>query len=565
MLNRHREPDGSGQSLLAWMDEPSADRGIAFAASGGWNRISYAELAGRVERTIGGLVERGVGPGDVVTIVSSTSPDFVELFLATIACGATASPVAAPAAFLAGSYKDHLTAIVSAATPKAIVAGAEDLADVEAAMPAAFSQRGTTLISADDLQRSPNARPPRQVSDLPLVQYTSGSSGAPKGVRIGWDQLEANLAATLKWMGWTSADIAVSWLPLYHDFGLIGALVTSLALNSELLIMTPQQFIRSPHRWLECFSREGASIAATTCFGLAYVLRRCRPEELEGMDFSGVTQIAIGAERIDARILHHFYHRLAPFGLRAGAIGPAYGLAEATLGVSGTPSGVAPEIVDVDFTRMVEGAAAPVVGRYDLCSPTPPLPRAVVSCGPPVSGVEVEVRGPAGEVLPTGHVGEIVVRGANVARGYHDVVSDPHFADERLFTGDTGFVHEGNLFVLGRSGDGMKVLGKMVFAEDMELLVAGLPNVSRRTAVLLGVNAGVETVVVLTESSRDDWFDAAVDCIRPEVGGAAIVIVVGPAGTILWTTSGKPKRRAMWKRFEEGTLGRVAFAAPRQR
>jgi acyl-CoA synthetase (AMP-forming)/AMP-acid ligase II len=551
-------------SLLAWLEAPASSRAIAFADSDGWDRVDYSVLAGRVARLAGGMKERGVGPGDVVNLVLPSGQAFVELFVATLLCGATASPVAPPAAFTdRAMYRERVDAIVRLADPKLVVCEAGDLAETSAAVGGQDDAGRPAVCVPGELPGTTAVVPGGPLGDLALLQYTSGTSGGPKAVMVGWEQLEANIESTIAWMNWDSSDVAVSWLPFHHDFGSVGALVTSLVLNCELRVMTPQQFVRTPLRWLECLGKGGGTVAATTSFGLAHLVRRAKPENLDGMNLTGVKQIAIGGDRIDASVLHRFLQLTMPYGLDAGALGTAYGLAEATLGVSGTPYGEQPKVLEVNWSDVAKGRPAPVIAEHDLRSPVSPPPTALVSCGPPVAGVDIEIRGPGGAVLAPGHVGEVVVRGPQVARGYRGSTDDGRFADGRLFTGDSGFLHDGRLVVIGRSGDSMKVLGRTVFAEELEQLVSTVsPLPATQTAVLVGTRAGTDTVVVLAETREaGPWTEEAVRCLRRAVGAAvAIEVVVGRRGMILRTTSGKLRRAAMWERFESATLGSGAAA-----
>lgn len=545
-------------SLLEWLVSPSAARGISFAADDSWRHVPYAELARGIARRANGMTARGIGAGDVVNIVLPNGPEFVEVFVATLVCGAAASPIAPPAAFTGtAAYGDHVAAIVKAARPRLVVSATEDVEALSAATGFPHDSSTVAVCTSDDLDGATEIVWPRHRDRdaLALLQFTSGSSGAPKGVPIGWDQIDANIESTVRWMNWTAEDVSVSWMPMHHDFGLVGALVTSLALACDLRMMTPQQFIRDPARWLECFGRGDGTIASTASFGLAHVVRRCRPERLAGMDFSGLKQLAIGGERIDAGVLHRFLQLLSPYGLRTAALGPAYGLAEATLGVSGTPFGEPPKVLQVEWSRMVEGQPAPIVAEHDLRAPLAPPGGALVTCGPPVANVEVEIRAADQKVLPAGHIGEIVVTGPNVAHGYHRTSDQATFADGRLFTGDTGFLHEGRVVVLGRSGDSLKVLGRTVFAEELEAVLSSVPTVpAGRTAVLLGTHAGTEMVVLVAESDPAEWLEQCIGRLRVAVGPTKIDVVLGPPGTILRTTSGKPRRRAMWQRFTSAAV-----------
>jgi acyl-CoA synthetase (AMP-forming)/AMP-acid ligase II len=284
------------------------------------------------------------------------------------------------------------------------------------------------------------------------------------------------------------------------------------------------------------------------------------PEALEELDFSGLRGMVIGAERIDARVLDDFARLLAPNGLDRRALLPAYGLAEATLAVTGLPvdEGWSSARLDPSSLVMDEriaslgngGTVEAVQGGVDESAGG----TVVVGCGRPLAGVVIAIASENGASLPELHVGEIVVRGASLADGY---VGDAEttltrLTEGTLWTGDAGFLLDGQLYVLGRLGDSMKVRGRVVFSEDLEvgLAAAGAPR--QRIAVLLGVHAGNPTVVLLVEDTEPSWRSAAEALLHQRTDGAVALIITVPRGTIARTSSGKPRRRYLWQAFVAG-------------
>jgi acyl-CoA synthetase (AMP-forming)/AMP-acid ligase II len=540
------------EPLLAWLQAPRNDKGIYFAQTGErWDFWSYARLARLSARAANGLAEAGAEQNDVVSIVLPSGPEFVATFFGAMLAGATSSPLAPPSVFQdSATYAQYVGNIFATARPKIVVSDRRFLHSVAASASVAGVRRA---LSFDELcpEASQEACwPPPKSAELALLQFTSGSSGRGNAVRVPFGALESNVAAIRRWLRWTSDDPFASWLPLYHDMGLIGALVGATVSRSDLWLLQPEHFIHSPLRYLRCFGEFGARLTVSASFGVNYIARRIRPEALRGLDFSQWRGIVVGAERIDARALHDMYALLSPFGFNRCAFLPAYGLAEATLAVTGLPLGEG-------WTEAAVHPESLSVGRQVAVAPHPEVTHTpVVGCGRPLNGVEIVIVGNDGQIVPDGWVGEIVARGASVATGYLSAEGSPsstRFTDAGLQTGDAGFVLEGQLFVCGRLGDSLKVRGRVIFGEDLEAAVWRLGVPRERVAALLGVHEGAPTAVLILEKLTH-WPLSLEAVIRQHAEGAKIVFVEASRGAILRTTSGKPKRRELWRAFVEGLL-----------
>lgn len=499
--------------LLSWLAEPRTDRGIRFSRSdGGWDLWTYADLARLARGHAAALTARGVRPGDVIGLVLGGGPHFVGALFGTLLAGATASPLAPSAAFTDSvRYAEHVTAALAAMRPRLVLV---DAASGPAVAPVARDALVPLVDVAgllDDAAGDVRAEPARPA----LLQFTSGTTGSVRGVRIGAEALTANVAAIRAWLEMTPEDPTASWLPVHHDMGLVGCLLAPIVTGSDLWLLSPAEFVRRPARYLECFGRHGARLTALPGFGLAHVVRRVRPEQLAGMDFSDWRAVIVGAERILPSTLEGFDELLSPYGLRREALLPAYGLAEATLAVTGVP-------LRTGWRQVPGPDGVPVVG-----------------CGTPLAGARVRVIGD----------GEIVVGGAALADGYAAAGSDATFTGGEVRTGDAGFLIDGELFVLGRLGDSLKVHGRAVFAEDLDaVLGAALDAPPGRLATVLGVRAGAAAVVVHLEHPRPEWLPRIPALVAPLVPGASVRTVALPSGGIPRTTSGKPKRRLLWQR-----------------
>jgi acyl-CoA synthetase (AMP-forming)/AMP-acid ligase II len=540
------------RSLLAWLDDPSPVRGIRFLRDERWDLLTYDRLAGQVRGAARGLALAGVREDQRVALVLPSGPEFVASFFGALLAGAVPTPIAPPNAFGdAAAYRAHVTGILRAAAPAAVVTVAEhapvvrDLAAVTG---------GPTTATFDELLAHgdrPPGQPQRRAGALGLLQFTSGSSGRPRGVRIPLQALEHNVNAIARWLEMTAADATASWLPVHHDMGLIGCVLTPVACGGDLWLMRPQDFVRSPRRYLRCFGEHGARLTAMPNFGLEHVARRVRPEDVAGLDLSEWRAVIVGAERVRADVIDRFCRLLAPAGFRSTAILPAYGLAEATLAVTGLPLREEWRTVAVRPESLAFGTAV-----HEDATEEPPAVR-VVGCGRPLRGVAVSIEDEARRPLGDGRVGEIVVGGASVGAGYSaggGAAAPTSFERGTLRTGDAGFLLDGQLFVLGRLGDSVKIRGRSLFAEELEsaLLDAGIP--SRHLAVVLGVRAGVPTGIALFDRSDESWQRQARAILGRRMEGGDVIVARVPVGAIIRTSSGKPRRRQLWQQFCEGRL-----------
>jgi len=594
--------------LFGWLRAPDEHRGLhvrkatagTFTDSRGsigeWSFASYRELAQMARRMAFGLARRGVGPGDVVSVVLPGSYAFVSAFFGTLLVGATPSPVAPPVAYQDGeAYRRHLSGVLAASGPALIVAP-EQLVDPLVGLigdhagrlvaspesllaaakptvgapsvnpdgngrtgPVAASTQGHPDIDALRVAPAPVPEPFSEGASVPLpelllepaalalVQFTSGSSGLSKGVPLTCRAVEANIGAIGRWLGFGPSEAVASWLPVHHDMGLIGCLLAPICHQMDVWLLEPQDFIRDPVEYLRCFSEHGATLTAMPSFGISHVLRKLGADPSPPIDLSGLRAVVLGAERTDLDLVRRAAAELRPMGLGRGALVPAYGLAEATLAVSGVVPGS-----DLGALGAGDGGQwAPVPLRI---APS----HGVVSCGLPLDGLEVEVVSETGVSVRSGHVGEIVVRGDSVADRYWggaNPLSATRFADGQLFTGDAGVVVDSELYVFGRQGDAMKIRGRSVFAEDLELALIHHGLRPGQVVVSLGHSVGQPTVVVVVERGEGvDEPDGLREVVGRLVPEAAVTIRSVARGGIERTSSGKPKRRLMWERHHPGRI-----------
>jgi acyl-CoA synthetase (AMP-forming)/AMP-acid ligase II len=508
---------------------------------GDWTLTSYAALATKVRQVACQLVEGEVGSGDVVLVIGQNSIEFVAMFYGVLYVGATPATIPLPMPFSGlEEYSRRLANILDTLEPAAILVSS-DIAAVVDGIAACRSRQVLTETKSD----APVARTSPVMGDSGLIQFSSGSSGSPRGVRISRNALNTNVMAISQWLPFGPDDRSVCWVPFYHDMGLIGCLLMPAASAANAWYMRPEEFIRSPLHWLQAIAAKGGTASAVPSFSLSHILRRVRSTELKGLDLSTLHSLVIGAERVAPATLNDFYLLLKPFGLAYSALLPAYGLAEATLAVTGirAHSSQIP-------TRLVNPSALTVGEPIDFSAAPAAPSMELTSCGRPISRVEVAIVGADERPLPEGRFGEISVHGDSVATGYLD--------DERPFegvlrTGDMGFVLDGELYVVGRVGDSIKRNGRWTFAEDVEQIAIAASAQPQHTVALLGTVYGQDSAVIVLGGSRAESEAEDVGrTVASRMPGLRVLVVRATKTRIKRTTSGKPRRRAMWRELMIG-------------
>ena len=557
------DPVGGPATLLGWLADPPADRGISHVhEQGDWERLTYRELAWKVFEVARTLAGAGAA-GAVVPILMPPGPRFVATFFGVLLAGGTPAPLVTPVRFEDPQvYSTYLHHLLSTTQARIVVAEAR----FEKRVLEVVAPRRPEIVTVGE-GFSPVPRHERAVplhdDDVALLQFSSGSSGKNRAVRVPVGSLEANTNAMADWLGLAAGrDAWATWLPVHHDLGLIAGVVTPVMHGLDLWSMPPERFIREPRKWLGCFGELGATVTAAPPFGLGYVARKMTTADLGNMDFTRWKAVICGAERVSAQVLADFVSVVGPCGFDERAILPAYGMAEATLAVTGKKRGAATTTIRVGAASLRMGQTVEVVA-------TPGRENRHVGCGgivDPGTDLDIVLDGsPVGERV----VGEIVVSGRSLAAGYFTdtIGGTSRFADGKLFTGDAGFLHEGELFVVGRLGDSVKVRGRSLFAEDTDATLYGVDGLGTHNAVtLLGFLDERESVVALVEKPAGEWVEKVAGHLEMHHPSMRVVVVTADRGTLLRTTSGKPRRSAMWQLVLDRWEARdIAFdsAAPR--
>jgi fatty-acyl-CoA synthase len=408
--------------------------------------------------------------------------------------------------------------------------------------------------------------------DLAFLQFTSGSTSRPKGVMVTHANLAANAEAFMI-SGLDrdpGRDKGVSWLPLFHDMGLIGFVVGPLFTDIPCVFLPTASFVRAPRLWLEKIHEHRGTITYAPNFAYALVAKRLKDKDVEGLDLSCLRIAGCGAEPIQPQALADFAARLAPARLDPRVLVPSYGMAEATLAVTFTPLNQGVRTDEVDTAELTAGhARPPAEGAAHV--------RTIVDCGVPFPGHEVAIVDDSGRRLGDREVGQIVVSGPSVARGYFE---QPELTSETfkplpgegdaiwLHTGDLGYLAEGRLFVCGRVKDVIIIRGRNYYPSDIEWSVGKLSHVRRGNVVAFGVEVdgegrlveaggGEEQLVVCCEGASGDADvirEGASARIAEEFGLTVREVVVVPLASLPRTSSGKPQRRATRRMYFDGVL-----------
>ncbi|TDD05141.1 AMP-binding protein [Nonomuraea diastatica] len=526
-------------------------------------RISYSLLVSAVAKT-GERLARAHPPGTRALLCFPSGAEFVTAFLACLYAGIVAVPVAPPAT---REQVVRLGTVVADADTAVVITDAStepflDVPRITVPLPAADGRALWT--------------PRLAVEDLAFLQYTSGSTNTPKGVMVTHGALTANLRMITSGLGFGGRTVEISWLPVFHDMGLIGALLAPLAAGSTVVLMPPMAFLRDPLNWLRAASRYRATITGAPNFAYELCHRRLgdRDPATVGIELSAMELMLVGAEPIRPSTVESFRRRFAPAGLRPSTLFPAYGLAEVTLMATGHHLGG--EIgLTLDPGELEQGRAVPA-----------DTGRTVVNCGPSVDGQTLVVADPAtGEPCPPGVVGEIWLAGNHVTRGYWrnpQATADAtahlptHPGLTFLRTGDLGFQHDGDLYVTGRRKDMIILGGRNHYPQDIESTAETYPDVRPRGAAAFPVeHDGTEGVALAAEvtraGSRDELACVAMaiaDAIWREHDLAVTELVLLKPGTLPRTTSGKLRRRHTGDLLRAGELGEVYRhipAVPRSR
>jgi fatty-acyl-CoA synthase len=527
--------------------------------------ITYGELWDGAARIATSLARRGLGRGEPVAIMLPTGLDYLHAFMGVLAAGAVAVPLYPPARLdRMGEYLQRQARILANARARLLIAMPE-------AAPVARLLRGAapaleTITTADALRSSPEPPSPPDIAtsgDVALIQYTSGSTGDPKGVALTHANLLANIRAIAAGLEMRPTDVGVSWLPLYHDMGLIGTWLCTLVQAIPLALMSPLAFLARPERWLWTIHQRRATLSAAPNFAYELCVRKVRDEAVEGLDLSSWRCALNGSEPVSPRTLDRFARRFARYGFKREAFMPVYGLAESTVALCFPPLGRGPlldRVAREPFAR--EGRAVPAVADDAAALD-------FVSVGQPLPGHEVRVVDERGDDAPERVVGRVVFRGPSCMAAYYrnaEATAAVSLPGGWLDSSDLAYRAGGELFIVGRLKDLIIKSGRNLVPQEIEEVAGSIPGIRKGCVTAFGIPdeaTGTERLVVLAESraesseERERLEREVVASIAAAVGVPPDIVRVVPPGAVPKTPSGKVRRSAAREAFETGVVGKT--------
>ncbi|GGE01322.1 acyl-CoA synthetase [Tsuneonella deserti] len=503
------------------------------------------------------LVAAGIGKSDRVALVAETSPEFAALFCGCIYAGAWPVPLPLPTTFGGrDSYIDQLVVQLESADPIILLYPAE----ISEMALAAAARQGCKGMSWEDFAATgaPECElPEAQPDDICYLQYSSGSTRFPTGVAVTHRALLHNLYGHATGVDLGTNDRVVSWLPWYHDMGLVGCLLSPIANQVSCDYLKTEHFARRPLAWLDLISRNaGQTLSYSPTFGYDICARRISSQShvSERFDLSRWRTAGNGADMIRPDVMQNFVNAFAEAGFRASAFTPSYGLAEATLAVTVMPPG---EGIRVELVEEERLSGTP----RDLSRPA--RYRAIVNCGKPLPGIDVEIRGEHGEIKGDHQIGKVWCRGTSVMHSYfrNEEATNDCLVDGWLDTGDMGYLGDGYLFIVGRAKDMIIINGKNHWPQDIEWAVEQLPGFNHGDIAAFSVEAdnGEEVPAVLVHCRVSDpeervrLHDQIRDKVRSITGMNCVVELVPPR-TLPRTSSGKLSRAKAKRLYLSGEI-----------
>jgi fatty-acyl-CoA synthase len=548
--------------VLRWQAEADPGRVHMFLQEGdGRERpITYGELRARALAVAAGLHARGLRRRDAVGLMLRTEEDFFSAFFGTLLAGGVPVPIYPPARLdRLEEYAQRHAGILRNAEARVLITfrQAERVAGALAAQVASVGE--VTVVERLAL---PGAEAPAirlAPEDPALIQYTSGSTGDPKGVLLSHANVLANIRAIAPAIAIAPEDVAVSWLPLYHDMGLIGSWLAALSFGIPIVILSPLSFLSRPARWLWALHAHRGTLSAAPNFAFELCVRKVSDEETRGLDLSAWRAAFNGAEPVSPETIERFTRRFAPHGFRAEAMCPVYGLAESTAALTVPSLTRGPWVEHVarePFERSREARLAP---------PDDSSPLRFVSCGRALPDHEVRIvdaeGGPARERVE----GRVQFRGPSVTAGYfrNQEATRAVLQDGWMDSGDLGYVAEGELFITGRRKDLVIKGGRNLYPQEVEEVNGDIPGIRKGCVAAFGVpemETGTERLIVVAESrqttplARERLQTAVIERVVDVLGIPPDAVVISAPGSVRKTSSGKVRRSATREAYLSGQL-----------
>ena len=528
--------------------------------------ITYRDLQEEAGKVAAGLQDLGLQPGEPVSLILPTGRDYFFSFLGVQLAGGIPVPLYPPTRWT--SSGDHLRrhcAILNNCASPILVTVPEGRQLAQLLRSRVEPLREIAAVAELSTSTARYREPALHGGSTAFLQYTSGSTGYPKGVVLS----HANLLNNIRAMGVTieasSNDVFVSWLPLYHDMGLIGAWFGSFYYAMRLAIMPPTAFVARPRRWFEAVHRHRGTLSAAPNFAYELCLGRIGPQDLEGIDLSSWRVAFNGAEPVHPETVERFCDRFEKCGFRRETMKPVYGLAECSVGLTFPPLPRGPVYDTVDRIRFTRTGHAREVAGQDRAT------QKFVACGMPLPGHEVRIVDAGSRELPERREGRVQFRGPSAASGYFRNAGETQklFDGDWLDPGDLGYIAGGDLYITGRSRDVIIKAGRNIYPQELEQAVGAIAGVITCNVAVFGSEdreSGSEKLIVMAEVRTRKA--EALDRIRTEVNALATELVgtppddiaLVPPRSVLKTSSGKIRRAASRELYERRGIDQSAMA-----
>ena len=556
--------------VLYWHANRTPDRVHLYLCEGeGETVLRYGELLAGAQRVGAGLRRLGIKSGDTVALMLRTESAFFPAFLGILLIGAVPVPLYPP--FRPDQIEEYArrqSAILRNAGARVLITFSEALRVAALLREAAPLLEQVTTVQGLGGDDAITLTGRWRSDDSALIQYTSGSTGDPKGVLLSHANLLANIRAFGQALEVRPDDVTVSWLPLYHDMGLIGAWLGSLYHGVPLVLLSPLTFLSRPSRWLSALHTYSGTVSAAPNFAFDLCVHKITDDDIQGLDLHTWRLALNGSEAVSPETIDRFTSRFAPYRFRREALCPVYGLAEASVALTMSPVGRLPRVDTI--------AREPFEQQRDArpTDPTDPGAKRFVSCGRPLPGHDVRIVDESGRPLEERAEGRVQFRGPSVTSGYFGNPGATRAAlhDGWMDSGDLGYRADGELFITDRAKDIIIQAGRNLSAREVEEAASAVPDIRKGCVAAFGVHdptRGTERLVVVAETRVQDrarWvaLRAAVrGCVSAAVG-VSPEVVIAPPGAVVKTPSGKIKHGAIRDAYVGGTLGRRRSVALQQ-
>jgi 1-acyl-sn-glycerol-3-phosphate acyltransferase len=525
--------------------------------------LTFGELAKGAHAVAARLIEAEVAPGDRVALMLPTGADFFIAFFGILYAGAVPVPIYPPMQLSKiEEFMRRQAGILRNADARILVTVPEALrfaSVLRGLVPTIDAVRSVQSLSVEgaDIQLPIL----RDSAATALIQYTSGSTGDPKGVVLSHANLLANIRSIGQVIEASSADVFVSWLPLYHDMGLIGAWLGSLYFAAPLYVMSPLSFLGRPQSWLWAMHRFRATISAAPNFAFELCAAKIADADLAGLDLSTLRLLADGAEPVSVNTLRRFTERFERHGFRPGAMAPVYGLAENAVALAMPSPGRGPLIDRVSREALSRN------GKAEPAKPDDPNMVEIVSCGQPLPDHEVRIIDELGREVGDRSEGRLEFRGPSATSGYfhNEAKTAALFHDGWLDSGDRGYIANANVFITGRTKDIIIRAGRHIYPHELEETIGDIDGMRKGGVAVFGMldaGSGTERIIVVAETDVVEPLAAESLRVRAQEvateisGSPAEQIVLVPPGSVPKTSSGKIRRAAAKELYATGALVR---------